>query len=189
MKHPSSPRKRTKAAVGLTLAAGLAATGITVAVAEEADGPALATDDQVVDVRSQTDSLVSELDRVDALTDYAVHAAARRYSIAVYLKRMEWQGAAAYAEALAASQAAAATYSGSSGSSSLDAIRACESGGDYGAVSSSGTYRGAYQFDYATWQSVGGSGDPAAASPAEQDMRAQMLYDQAGSSPWPVCGS
>ena len=38
-------------------------------------------------------------------------------------------------------------------------------------------------------QSVGGSGDPAAASPAEQDMRAQMLYEQSGSSPWPVCGS
>ena len=25
-------------------------------------------------------------------------------------------------------------------------------------------------------------------SPAEQDMRAQMLYEQSGSSPWPVCG-
>ena len=35
---------------------------------------------------------------------------------------------------------------------------------------------------------MGGSGDPAAAPEAEQDMRAAMLYAQAGSSPWPVCG-
>jgi soluble lytic murein transglycosylase-like protein len=70
----------------------------------------------------------------------------------------------------------------------LEAIAACESGGDPTAVSADGTYRGKYQFDYATWASVGGSGDPAAAAEAEQDMRAAMLYAQAGSSPWPVCG-
>lgn len=73
-------------------------------------------------------------------------------------------------------------------SSNLHSIAQCESGGDYGAVSSSGKYRGAYQFDSQTWQSVGGSGDPAAASAAEQDARAQALYNQRGSQPWPVCG-
>jgi len=72
--------------------------------------------------------------------------------------------------------------------STLDAIAGCESGGDPGAVSSDGTYRGKYQFDAGTWASMGGSGDPAAAPEAEQDMRAAMLYAQAGSSPWPVCG-
>lgn len=70
----------------------------------------------------------------------------------------------------------------------LASIRACESGGNYGAVSSSGKYRGAYQFDQGTWESVGGSGDPAAASPAEQDQRASILRQQRGSSPWPNCG-
>ena len=70
----------------------------------------------------------------------------------------------------------------------LDNIAACESGGNPGAVSPSGQYRGKYQFDYGTWRSVGGSGDPAAASEAEQDRRAAMLYAQRGSSPWPVCG-
>ena len=70
----------------------------------------------------------------------------------------------------------------------LDAIGACESGGDPTAVSSDGTYRGKYQFDYGTWESVGGSGDPAAASEQEQDYRAALLYAQSGSSPWPVCG-
>ena len=70
----------------------------------------------------------------------------------------------------------------------LDAIAQCESGGDPTAVSADGTYRGLYQFDLGTWESVGGSGDPAAASPAEQTMRAAMLYSRSGSSPWPVCG-
>jgi hypothetical protein len=70
----------------------------------------------------------------------------------------------------------------------LDSIAACESGGDPAAVSSDGTYRGKYQFDYGTWESVGGSGDPAAASAQEQDYRAALLYSQSGSSPWPICG-
>lgn len=70
----------------------------------------------------------------------------------------------------------------------LAAIRACESDGDYGAVSSDGLYRGAYQFDRTTWESVGGSGDPAAASPAEQDARAAQLLSDRGSNPWPNCG-
>lgn len=70
----------------------------------------------------------------------------------------------------------------------LDSIAACESGGNPAAVSPDGTYRGKYQFDYGTWASMGGSGDPAAAPEAEQDMRAAMLYASAGSSPWPICG-
>jgi len=70
----------------------------------------------------------------------------------------------------------------------LDAIGACESGGDPTAVSSDGTYRGKYQFDYGTWESMGGSGDPAAAPEQEQDYRAALLYAASGSSPWPVCG-
>jgi Transglycosylase-like domain len=70
----------------------------------------------------------------------------------------------------------------------LDAIASCESGGDPTAVSADGSYRGKYQFDYGTWESVGGHGDPAAAPEAEQDYRAALLYARAGSSPWPVCG-
>ncbi len=70
----------------------------------------------------------------------------------------------------------------------LDAIASCESGGNPTAVSSGGTYRGLYQFDYGTWASVGGTGDPAAASAAEQTYRAALLYSRSGSSPWPICG-
>jgi hypothetical protein len=72
--------------------------------------------------------------------------------------------------------------------SALAAIAACESGGDPTALSADGSYRGKYQFDYGTWESVGGSGDPAAAPEPEQDYRAALLYSRAGSSPWPICG-
>jgi hypothetical protein len=70
----------------------------------------------------------------------------------------------------------------------LESIAACESGGDPAIVSADGSYRGKYQFDFGTWESVGGSGDPAAAPEAEQDYRAALLYSRAGSSPWPICG-
>lgn len=81
-----------------------------------------------------------------------------------------------------------AVPSSGGGGGNLAAIRACESGGNYSAVSPDGLYRGAYQFDLPTWQSVGGSGDPAGASPAEQDARASQLWNQRGSNPWPSCG-
>jgi hypothetical protein len=69
------------------------------------------------------------------------------------------------------------------------ALRECEAGHlGYSANTGNGYY-GAYQFSLSTWQAQGGSGLPSDASPAEQDMRAQMLYDAAGASPWPVCGS
>lgn len=70
----------------------------------------------------------------------------------------------------------------------LEAIAECESGGDPTIVSADGSYRGKYQFSVSTWESVGGSGDPAAAPEPEQDYRAALLYVQSGSSPWPVCG-
>ncbi|MGD9694663.1 MAG: transglycosylase family protein [Thermoleophilia bacterium] len=70
----------------------------------------------------------------------------------------------------------------------LQRIAQCESGGNPRAVSASGQYRGKYQFDQGTWEGVGGTGDPAAASEAEQDYRAGLLYARSGPAPWPVCG-
>jgi len=69
----------------------------------------------------------------------------------------------------------------------LEAIAACESGGDPATDTGNGFY-GKYQFTQATWAAVGGTGNPAHASEAEQDRRAAILYEQAGPSPWPVCG-
>ena len=73
------------------------------------------------------------------------------------------------------------------GSPTMQAIAECESGGDPATDTGNGFY-GKYQFTLETWQAVGGTGNPAHASEAEQDRRAAALYAQAGSSPWPVCG-
>jgi Transglycosylase-like domain len=93
------------------------------------------------------------------------------------------------AEAIKRKRAKRAAAAGSSASPQLQAIAACESGGNPSAVGGGGAFRGKYQFDYGTWASVGGSGDPAAAPAAEQDRRAAMLLARSGTSPWPICGS
>ncbi|MFD0802923.1 ubiquitin-like domain-containing protein [Streptomonospora algeriensis] len=70
------------------------------------------------------------------------------------------------------------------------ALAECESGGDPTAVNPAGYY-GLYQFSMQTWQSAGGSGNPAEASASEQTMRAQKLYDMVGGNwqgQWPECG-
>ncbi|GAA1758448.1 resuscitation-promoting factor [Streptomonospora arabica] len=70
------------------------------------------------------------------------------------------------------------------------ALAECESGGDPTATNPAGYY-GLYQFSMATWQSAGGTGNPAEASASEQTMRAQKLYDMVGGNwqgQWPECG-
>lgn len=62
----------------------------------------------------------------------------------------------------------------------------CESGGDYAANTGNGYY-GAYQFDLATWRAAGGSGNPADASPAEQDARAAAWVASGHRAAWPNC--
>ncbi len=114
-----------------------------------------------------------------------------------YLRHVAYQKKlariAAKAARVASTQASAppvtgATPAATAPSGNLQAIAQCESGGNPSAIGGGGAYRGKYQFDYGTWASVGGSGDPAAASESEQDMRAAMLYAKSGSTPWPVCG-
>lgn len=67
------------------------------------------------------------------------------------------------------------------------ALAECESGGNPRAVNPAGYY-GLYQFNLATWRSVGGSGMPHLASAGEQTYRAKRLYQARGRSPWPTCG-
>jgi hypothetical protein len=94
-------------------------------------------------------------------------------------------GLAASAPAPAATKPAATTRSSAS---TLAKIAGCESGGNPAAISSSGRYRGKYQFSRATWRELGGKGDPAKAPESVQDAMAAKLLAQRGTTPWPVCG-
>ncbi|MFM9135933.1 MAG: transglycosylase family protein [bacterium] len=40
-----------------------------------------------------------------------------------------------------------------------------------------------------TWEAMGGTGDPAAATEAEQDYRAAVLFVKWGAGQWPVCAA
>jgi hypothetical protein len=77
----------------------------------------------------------------------------------------------------------------------LHRLRMCESGGNYGALSHGGTYRGAYQFSRTTWDGVARQHfpeyvgiDPATADPRVQDVMTRALWSTNGPRPWPVCG-
>jgi len=159
--------KRTHILPVLLLALAAPATALA-ASGSGADAKVGITDARVVEIAP----LQRPIDRFQHL----IHSAAKRI----------------HAERIAAlrkqRREAFATLPGGVTISTLESIAACESGGDPTAVSSDGSYRGKYQFDFGTWESVGGSGDPAAAPEAEQDYRAALLYSQSGSSPWPVCG-
>lgn len=71
----------------------------------------------------------------------------------------------------------------------FDALAQCESGGDPRAVSSSGTYRGAFQFSLSTWHSIGRTGDPIDYSYGEQKAAAIDLQARDGWGQWPACSS
>ena len=88
----------------------------------------------------------------------------------------------------ASSTTATSEAGGSAPGAELERIAQCESGGDPTAVSPDGQYRGKYQFARETWESLGGTGDPAQAPEAEQDRRAVILYEQSGPAQWPNCG-
>ena len=92
------------------------------------------------------------------------------------------------APAPATTSSAARTGTGGADSLNWPALANCESGGNPRAVSSTGTYRGLYQFSLTTWRSVGGVGDPIDNSAGEQTYRAKLLYNRSGAGQWPHCG-
>lgn len=75
---------------------------------------------------------------------------------------------------------------------SLDAIKQCESGGNYQAVNASSGASGAYQFLTSTWQSMGattaGYANAADAPAAVQDRAAAELMARSGASQWECSG-
>ena len=74
----------------------------------------------------------------------------------------------------------------------FECIRWRESRGNYGAVNSTGTFMGAYQFYQGGWDTFAGRIDrhdlvgvpPHHASPADQDAVALAAYNELGSKPW-----
>jgi hypothetical protein len=108
--------------------------------------------------------------------------------------RQQWFAGVAAAEA--ARTGSARSGGGGRCGSDFACFRECtlaiESHGNYGAVSSNGTYRGAWQFDQGTWNSnaaAAGRGDlvgadPASVDPASQDQVAQQTYNARGNQPW-----
>ena len=46
-----------------------------------------------------------------------------------------------------------------------------------------------FQMTFHIWGAVGGKGNPAGASRAEQYYRAALVYTRYGRGQWPVCGS
>jgi len=76
-----------------------------------------------------------------------------------------------------------------------EALRLCESSGNYRAVSRNGLYFGAYQFWPDTWDFVATRNYPRLvgilptnATPQDQTRMAYRLWEERGDQPWPVCG-
>jgi hypothetical protein len=93
----------------------------------------------------------------------------------------------AAAGAIALQVFGAASAAGDPPSGDWSRLRMCEASGRYATDTGTGYY-GGYQFDLPTWHSVGGTGLPSDASPAEQDYRALYLYRMRGWQPW-ECGT
>ena len=75
----------------------------------------------------------------------------------------------------------------------LDAIARCESGGRAHAVSRTGRYRGAWQFDQRTWDANAPDElrgvDPASLPYETQKEVARTLLNRRGTQPWPTCAA
>lgn len=199
-----SRRSATAAALSLAalapapaLAQELEATDLPPAGTHVADGlgdvrrAALAQRAEVLARRAAT---IRDEDAPKRVAERRVNWSLARLQDDVRAKRREVREARrerrAARRAAAAAKAAGAPVSASGGAAPnghLQSIAACESGGNPSAVSPDGQYRGKYQFSQATWNAMGGSGDPASAPEAVQDAMAAKLYATAGPGQWPVC--
>jgi hypothetical protein len=156
-------------------ASAILASPAAVALADAPDpDPALAPEPTATLETATTPTVASDAPIGDALRSYARGLRTDRRLARERRARAKRRAARAAANA------------GPTGA--LAAIAQCESGGNPRAIGGGGAYRGMYQFSYATWAAVGGTGDPAAASVAEQTKRAEILYESSGPSQWPVCG-
>jgi hypothetical protein len=171
-----SPRVRLRAEAPNAPAAG--ADTSRPASAANSIGNAVAVDGPLLDPVDRYSQLIAA---TTTITEHRQNVHARKKREAREEKRAEEKQAREEEEQFA-------QLPGGVSLGTLEAIAACESGGNPEAVSPEGTYMGLFQFDQGTWESVGGSGLPTEASAEEQEYRAALLYSRSGSSPWPVCG-
>jgi Transglycosylase-like domain len=168
-----------------TTALAVGATALAIPTSAHAAAQVQTSRQQMHAARSR-DVVHDRTDRVVRRARRLAHVRGERFSAHRYRGRLRGDSQAELNDRLHALRrrlaAAAAPVS-----PALQAIAACESGGNPATDTGNGFY-GKYQFTLATWQSVGGSGNPADASEAEQDRRAAELYGREGASPWPVCG-
>lgn len=127
----------------------------------------------------------------------AAEAARKAEQDRIAAERAAQQRARIAAEEAAANPPAPATPPpGGPSAAQWHALRQCESGNNYQAISPNKLYYGAYQFYRGTWDNTArnsGRTDlvgvrPDQASPADQDAMAFALYQSRGHSPWPHCG-
>ncbi len=171
------------------LSIGLLATPVALAFAAD-ETQTTPTEETVVPTVLSKDFRAEARDQFKQAVDRAERREERRKEARIAERQAAAQEVAtteAAPEPTEESQPTTTESGGGGAGGDLASIRECESGGDYSTDTGNGYY-GAYQFDQSTWESVGGSGSPASASPAEQDAAAQRLMQQSGSSPWPTCG-
>ena len=163
-------------------------TPVAIAVADENESKSIDPAVSSQQYRALVEQRV-EAERAAKRAEAREKKAERKAKARKRAKKLAKKRAAAKVQVAAAPATPAPQQSagGSTASAGLEGIAACESGGNPGAVSPDGQYRGKYQFDQQTWASVGGSGDPAAAPEAEQDQRAAALHARTGGAAWPNC--
>lgn len=69
-----------------------------------------------------------------------------------------------------------------------EALAQCESGGNW-SINTGNGYYGGLQFSLSSWAAAGGTGNPAAASKAEQIRVAENLLRMQGWGAWPSCAA
>jgi peptidoglycan hydrolase-like protein with peptidoglycan-binding domain len=128
--------------------------------------------------------------RADGVMGPQTRRALKRFQRAHHLKADGVAGPATLAALGLTAGKQSSTFSSTQDPATVLAkIAQCESGGDIHIVSANGRYFGKYQFSKATWQALGGTGSPADADEATQDLFAARLYAERGTAPWPACSA
>jgi peptidoglycan hydrolase-like protein with peptidoglycan-binding domain len=175
-------------AISLPLAASASAQGTGGAVAEATPTPVAAS--APAPAKPSTKAIQRALGiKADGVMGPQTKRALKRYQRAHDLKVTGRADTATLASLGLTAPRQNASFDALDAPTVLAKIAQCESGGDITAVSRNGRYFGKYQFSQATWEAMGGEGNPAEADEATQDALAQKLFALRGTAPWPACSA